>query len=69
VGTGNGLLGWIAYIGAACAGEPVAHVVKSFGWGAWFWLLLGSCAAGGALLAPFWSVRTYEDLALPSSSR
>ena len=66
MGTGNGLLGWIAYIGAACAGEPVAHVVKSLGWGAWFWLMLGSCVVPVVLLVPFWSVRKYEDFAQPA---
>jgi len=50
VGTGNGLLGWIAYIGAAMAGEPVAHVVKSFGWGAYASTLCACCV--GALPAP-----------------
>eukprot|EP00959_Pyramimonas_sp_CCMP1952_P337187 7061072-Pyramimonas_sp.AAC.1 len=28
VGTGIGLLGWIAYFGAAVAGEPLTRIVK-----------------------------------------
>jgi hypothetical protein len=44
----------------------VAHVVKSLGWGAWFWLMLGSCVVPVVLLVPFWSVRKYEDFAQPA---
>ena len=36
VASGNGLLGWIAYIGAAVAGEPLAMLVKQHGWPQFF---------------------------------
>jgi len=68
VGTSNGLLGWIAYIGAAMAGEPVAHVVKNFGWSTYIWTMCFSCAVPVLLLVPFWSVRKFNDLRLRTKS-
>jgi len=64
VATSNGLLGWISYTGAACAGEPLAFVVKAFGWG-WFYSILAGCTfLPILLLIPFWNVRRYEELNL-----
>eukprot|EP00899_Mesostigma_viride_P012963 jgi/Mesvir1/21668/Mv04089-RA.1 len=57
VATGNGLLGWIAYLGAATAGEPLAILVKNYGWTKFFSFLLGACFIPMLLLAPFWSTR------------
>ena len=62
VGTGNGLLGWIAYIGAAFAGEPISLIVKHFGWSVFASTLCACCVVPVLLLTPFWSVRKYQDL-------
>merc|ERR1712153_107956 len=44
VGASEGFLGWIAYLGAANAGVPLALVVKSYGWDAFFAVLAAACA-------------------------
>jgi len=62
VASGNGLLGWIAYIGAAVAGEPLAVLVKQHGWAPFFTALTCCCAVPALLLLPYWNVRRYEDL-------
>lgn len=62
VATGNGLLGWIAYLGAAFAGEPLAILVNQFGWKYYFLGMISCCALPIILLAPFWNARKYEDV-------
>jgi len=62
VATGNGLLGWISYLGAAWAGEPLAILVKQHGWGHFFTAMLICCAVPFGLMLPFANARKYEDL-------
>lgn len=49
-----GLLGWIAYLGAAVSGYPLTKLVTKLGWHAYFVSLLGFAATAIVLLLPMW---------------
>lgn len=49
-----GLLGWIAYLGAAISGYPLTKIVTKLGWGAYFVSLIGFAATAMILLLPMW---------------
>lgn len=49
-----GLLGWIAYLGAAVSGYPLTKIVTKLGWGAYFTSLIGFAAIAILLLLPMW---------------
>jgi MFS transporter, OPA family, sugar phosphate sensor protein UhpC len=49
-----GLLGWIAYLGAAVSGYPLTKLVTKLGWGAYFASLLGFSGIAILLLLPMW---------------
>ncbi|CAN8077126.1 unnamed protein product [Agarophyton chilense] len=49
-----GLLGWIAYLGAAVSGYPLTKIVGKLGWGAYFVSLIGFAAIAMILLLPMW---------------
>ena len=66
VATGNGLLGWIAYLGAAWAGEPLAYIVKTQGWNVFFPALIACTAIPILLLSTLWNARTFKDLGMGS---
>ena len=51
-----GLLGWIAYLGAAVSGYPLTKIVTKLGWGAYFVSLIGFAAIAVVLLLPMWRV-------------
>jgi OPA family sugar phosphate sensor protein UhpC-like MFS transporter len=59
VGASQGLLGWVAYLGAANAGVPLSLVVQSHGWGAFFAALLAACGVTVLLLLPLVGARSY----------
>ena len=61
VGASQGVLGWIAYLGAANAGIPLAHVVKTHGWGGFFAALLAASAAATLLLATVANAPSYQQ--------
>lgn len=50
----NGFIGWLAYLGAACAGYPVGKVIEIWGWNGFFTILSGCGVVAFLLLAPFW---------------
>ena len=57
-----GFLGWVSYLGAANAGVPLAALVESRGWGAYFAALAACCGIvvllmAPMILAPSWSQR------------
>eukprot|EP00198_Chlamydomonas_reinhardtii_P001258 XP_001690593.1 hexose-phosphate transporter [Chlamydomonas reinhardtii] len=56
VGASQGVLGWIAYLGAANAGVPLSLIIERYGWSAYFATLLGACGLALALLAPLLAV-------------
>lgn len=49
-----GLLGWIAYLGAAVSGYPLTKIVTKLGWRAYFLSLLGFAGTAIVLLLPMW---------------
>lgn len=49
-----GLLGWIAYLGAAVSGYPLTKVITKLGWQAYFVSLLGCACMAILLLLPMW---------------
>lgn len=54
--TSTGFVGFFAYIGAAFAGYPLGSVTQCWGWGGFYWTLLGCCIVSILLLIPLWSV-------------
>lgn len=59
VGASEGFLGWIAYLGAANAGIPLAIIVKQYGWNAYFATLIGACFCALLLLAPMVNLKSH----------
>lgn len=49
-----GLLGWIAYLGAAVSGYPLTKLITKLGWHAYFVSLLGFAGMAVLLLLPMW---------------
>lgn len=49
-----GLLGWIAYLGAAVSGYPLTKIVTRLGWKAYFGSLVGFAGIAVLLLLPMW---------------
>lgn len=62
VSSAQGFLGWVSYLGAACAGVPISAIVQQRGWDAYFLALLASCAIVLALLAPTLNLKSREQL-------
>jgi sugar phosphate permease len=58
VGASQGVLGLISYAGAANAGAPLALVVGSYGWDAYFATMAAASVAAVALLAPLANARS-----------
>jgi sugar phosphate permease len=61
VGASQGLLGWIAYLGAANAGVPIASVVQRSGWGGFFTAMLGATFVVMLLLSSASNARSYAQ--------
>lgn len=57
----QGFLGWIAYLGAAGAGAPLAMIVQKFGWNALFTTLIGAAGINLVLLAPMINLQSYTQ--------
>mmetsp|Transcript_12536 Transcript_12536/g.37655 ORF Transcript_12536/g.37655 Transcript_12536/m.37655 type:complete len:323 (-) Transcript_12536:500-1468(-) len=62
VSSAQGFLGWVSYLGAACAGVPISWVVQTHGWDMYFLTLLGSCAVVVTLLAPTLNLKSREQV-------
>jgi MFS transporter, OPA family, sugar phosphate sensor protein UhpC len=62
VGASQGFLGWVAYLGAANAGIPLSMVVRNYGWGAYFSVLLAACGVAVLLLVPMVKAKSYVQL-------
>ena len=57
-GSSTGFIGWIAYLGCAVAGYPLAKVTELWGWQGCFYTL-GVCGMIVVLLLlPLWSIKT-----------
>lgn len=54
--TATGLIGWVAYTGAASAGYPLGKIIDQMGWEGFFWSLVICCSIAVVLLLPMWNV-------------
>lgn len=61
VGASQGMLGWIAYLGAANAGVPLSLVVQKLGWGAYFSGLVAACGLAFLLLLPLINAKSFKQ--------
>jgi len=61
VGASQGFLGWVAYLGAANAGIPLAMIVQNMGWGAYFTTLMAACGVACLLMAPMVNAMSYNQ--------
>lgn len=61
VGASQGLLGWIAYLGAANAGVPIASVVQRSGWGGFFTAMMAATGLVMLLLSSASNARSYAQ--------
>ena len=61
VGASQGVLGWIAYLGAANAGVPLSWLVQQQGWSAYFSALIAACGVAFVLLAPLAGARSFAE--------
>lgn len=62
----NGFIGWLAYLGAACAGYPIGKVIETWGWNGFFGILTSCGVLAMGLLVPFW--RSKKQPTLETSS-
>ena len=61
VGAAQGLLGWVSYMGAACAGAPLAYAVQKMGWGFYFSAMTAAAVAACVLVIPMLNLRSYTQ--------
>ncbi len=55
--TSSGFAGWFAYLGGAMAGGPLGVLTSTWGWDAFFAVLLACGLVALALISPLWSVK------------
>lgn len=53
--TSTGFVGWMAYIGAACAGYPLGKIAEDFGWNGYFWFIALCSITATVMLFPLWN--------------
>lgn len=53
--TSTGFVGFLAYIGAACAGFPLGYITQTFGWEGYYLTLIICCFVSVIVLLPLWS--------------
>jgi MFS transporter, OPA family, sugar phosphate sensor protein UhpC len=61
VGATQGLLGWISYMGAACAGAPLAYMVQKLGWSVYFFVMIVAAAIACVLVLPMVNLKSYTQ--------
>ena len=61
VGATQGLLGWVSYMGAACAGAPLAFFVQKLGWSTYFTTMIVSACIACALVVPMMGLKSYNQ--------
>ena len=59
VGASEGFLGWVAYLGAANAGVPLSYLVQTYGWDAFFAVMVSAAGLGMLLLVPLLNARSF----------
>jgi sugar phosphate permease len=55
----QGLLGIVAYLGAANAGIPLSHILKHSGWEGYFMAMTAACVCALLLLLPLVNSKSY----------
>lgn len=68
VGPSQGILGIIAYLGAANAGKPLSMVVQNLGWTGFFATLAGACGMAILLMAPLVNAKSYQQAVAQKAS-
>ncbi|KAG2501306.1 hypothetical protein HYH03_001104 [Edaphochlamys debaryana] len=61
VGASQGVLGWVAYLGAANAGVPLSYLITKYGWSAYFTALTAACGVALLLLAPLSRLQSFAQ--------
>lgn len=61
VGATQGLLGWVSYMGAACAGAPLAYLVQQLGWNMYFTIMTAAAAAACLLVVPMLTLKSFTQ--------
>lgn len=56
--TSSGFAGCFAYFGSAIAGAPLGLLIQSWGWSAFFMLLIGCGVIATSLMFPLWSIKS-----------
>lgn len=59
VGACQGLLGWVSYMGAACAGAPLAWATQKYGWSFFFGTMIAASFAACALVVPMLNLKSF----------
>lgn len=62
VGAAQGLLGWVSYMGAACAGAPLALAVQKYGWNVYFTTMVAAATVLSLLVIPMLNLKSYAQL-------
>lgn len=62
VGATQGVLGWVSYMGAACAGAPLAYAVQKLGWNVYFSAMIGAAVIACVLVVPMLNLKSYNQL-------
>ncbi len=53
---------WVlGFAGAANAGVPLAHLVQTYGWNAYFMSMIGACGIVLLLMAPMTRLESYSQ--------
>lgn len=62
VGSSQGFLGLVAYIGAANAGVPLSMVLNTYGWPGYFAALSAACGCAFLLLIPLVNAKSFAQI-------
>lgn len=68
VGAAQGLLGWVSYMGAACAGAPLALAVQKYGWNVYFTSMIAAAGLLCVLVLPMVNAKSYAQRMAEESS-
>lgn len=69
VGACQGLLGWVSYMGAACAGAPLAWATQQYGWSFFFSIMIGAAIVASALVVPMLNLKSFDQKRKPAATR
>ncbi|KAG1671633.1 hypothetical protein FOA52_006864 [Chlamydomonas sp. UWO 241] len=61
VSASQGILGLVAYMGAACSGIPLSYIIQHYGWNGYFAAMAAACVGALALLYPLVDARSFAQ--------